>query len=355
MHPNFSPPSRHLVYCFVIIVIMPTAIDWSAVEHTNAKIVYIPTPKKKANEKGGGNHFADQPKPEKKEARGGTMINFDELRKNQVKEMMNVYDARPNIGNYDLDTHGYIIASGFKTALPQTLEVMKDPKEVEITKTFLPEVEAMAKEICKLGDGRLPKYAFALGTQKFIPQPRLEGSAGIRYQGDDGIAISYSRNAHADFTEVVFDSAYKMLTKRGVPEEEAKSLDLVFVNTWKPYGQTVHDNPLALLDWTSVDAAKDVHIQKRGMKTKKGNIYGTQLSFNPNHKWAYLPEQRDDEILFFKQADSRAENKQPHNLAQYGFHTSFLLPNDPGPEMKTRRSIATRLLLGYEKNPSARL
>ena len=40
-----------------------------------------------------------------------------------------------------------------------------------------------------------------------------------------------------------------MLTKRGVPELEAKDLDLVFVNTWKPYGQTVADNPLALLDF----------------------------------------------------------------------------------------------------------
>ena len=26
-----------------------------------------------------------------------------------------------------------------------------------------------------------------------------------------------------------------MLTKRGVSEEEAQSLDLMFVNTWKPF------------------------------------------------------------------------------------------------------------------------
>ena len=35
--------------------------------------------------------------------------------------------------------------------------------------------------------------------------------------------------------DVVFDRAYKMLTKRGVSEEEAQSLDLMFVNTWKPF------------------------------------------------------------------------------------------------------------------------
>ena len=168
-------------------------------------------------------------------------------------------------------------------------------------RTFWPEVEELAKRTCKLSDGRLPKFSFALGTQKFMPMPRLTGDA-VEYQGKDNIAISYARSAHADFSEVVFDSPYKMLPKRGVPEEKAKNLDLVFVNTWKPYGQTVQDNPLALLDWTSVDVANDVHVQVRGLETKKGSIYGTTVSYNPNHCWMYLPNHQDDEILLFKQA-----------------------------------------------------
>merc|ERR1719456_1586466 len=193
---------------------------------------------------------------------------------------------------------------------------MKDPKETEIQRTFWPEVENLAKVVCKTSDERLPKPAFAVGTQKFLPQPRITGKQAIEYQGEDNIAISYAASAHADFSEVVFDSAWKMLTKRGVPEEEAKDLDLVFVNVWKPYGQTVADNPLAILDWTSIDIAKDVHVQLRGLQTKKGSIYGTQVSYNPNHRWFFLPDQKDDEILYFKQADSRTNNKQPHALAQ---------------------------------------
>lgn len=158
--------------------------------------------------------------------------------------------------------------------------------------------------------------------------------------------------------EQVFDGAWKMLAKRGVPEKEAKDdLDVMFVNCWKPFGQTVRDNPFAILDWSSVDVDNDVHIVPRGSPTTRGAIYGTGITFNPDHRWVYLPEQRDDELWLFKQADSRAVNKQPHSLAQFGFHQAWKLPDDPGSENKTRRSLALRLVLAFEKQqqPSSKL
>merc|ERR1712190_311169 len=169
---------------------------------------------------------------------------------------------------------------------------------------------------------------------KFVPE---RGTPAQENDPFGSLAASYSRVAHADFSEVVFDGAYKMLTKRGIPETDAKALDLMFVNVWKPYGQTVRDNPFAILDWTSVDAAEDVRMRLRGEPAVKGAVYNSMVNFNPNHRWLYLPEQRDDETFIFKQADSRAVNKEPASLAQYGFHESFKLSNDTG--KKTRRSI----------------
>ena len=107
-----------------------------------------------------------------------------------------------------------------------------------------------------------------------------------------------------------------MLTKRGVAETEAKALDLMFVNVWKPYGQTVKDNPFTILDWTSVDPGNDVHVKLRGEQSTKGAVYNTMVSYNPSHRWVYLPDQQDDEVWIFKQADSRAFNKEPAKLAQ---------------------------------------
>ena len=214
---------------------------------------------------------------------------------------------------------------------------------------YHPEVEELARRTV-VSAGRAPKYAFALGTQKFMPLSPDQAEAIDDPYG--ALAATYSRIAHADFSEVVFDGAGKMLTKRGVPEAELEGLDLMFVNCWKPYGQTVRDNAFAILDWTSVEPEEDVHVHPRGTKTKRGGIYGTSPSYNPNHRWVWLPEQRDDEIWLFKQADSRAVNKQPASLAQYGFHQSWKLPDDRGSEHKTRASIAVRLLLAFEKEPS---
>ena len=55
---------------------------------------------------------------------------------------------------------------------------------------------------------------------------------------------------------------------------------------------------------------------RRGFETKKGAIYGTSVTYNPEHRWVYLPDQRDDEVWLFKQGDSRAVNKEPASLAQ---------------------------------------
>lgn len=264
-----------------------------------------------------------------------------------VREEMRVYDVRPAQEKLNIDVHGFTFAN-LTTSLPQTPEVIFDSDEVEIRKTYWPEIEELAKHTVRSG-GRLPKYAFALATQKFVPEKAARENVEDPF---GSLAASYSRNAHADFSEVVFDSAYKMLTKRGIPEDEVQELDLMFVNAWKPFGQTVQDNPLAILDWTSVNPEVDVHIHPRGKPTTKGAIYLSLVTHNPRHRWAYLPDQRDDEVWLFKQADSRAVDKKPASLAQYAFHQSWKLPNDPGNDNKTRRSIAVRLLLAYEKSCS---
>ena len=45
---------------------------------------------------------------------------------------------------------------------------------------------------------------------------------------------------------------------------------------------------------------------------------------------------RPDEVLFFKQGDSRAGAVDPAGggLARFGFHSSFRLPGDPGDALR---------------------
>jgi hypothetical protein len=243
---------------------------------------------------------------------------------------MRIYDARPMAASFSLDREGFQVAT-LRTALPETLEVLLEDGEGEIRRTYWPEIVELTRQTL-VSDGRKPKYVFAIGTQKFT-EDKSRGLLG-----------SYSRQAHADFSDVVFDGAWKMLVKRGVPEEEAKRLDLMFVNCWKPFGVTVTDNPLAVLDWTSVDPNADVRGVKRGQGAhmEKDTISGALVCHNPDHRWFYLPEMTPEELWFFKQADSR-ENRA--DISKHTFHTSVKIGAN---ESRARRSIAVRLILGFE-------
>ena len=94
-----------------------------------------------------------------------------------------------------------------------------------------------------------------------------------------------------------------------------------------------------------------MHGLKRGAAVKKGSIYGSTVSHNPAHNWVYMPEMAPDEIFLFKQADSRGG---PEVRAQHCFHTSFRREGDTSLD-RSRRSIAVRLILGFEKEAKSKL
>ena len=75
---------------------------------------------------------------------------------------------------------------------------------------------------------------------------------------------------------------------------------------------------------------------------------------------------RPDEVLFFKQGDTRVGTERDAataaaggavaaaaggGLSKFCFHTSFRLPDDPGglEGHRTRRALASRLMLLFEK------
>uniref|UniRef100_A0A7S3PE11 Uncharacterized protein n=1 Tax=Aplanochytrium stocchinoi TaxID=215587 RepID=A0A7S3PE11_9STRA len=254
------------------------------------------------------------------------------------KKTMDIYDIRPAMNQISLDKNGFCVGH-LQTNLEETLDILFEDGDKQIRKIYWPEVEELVRNTVTM-DGRKPKYVFSIGTQKFCEDKTR------------GPFTTYSRTAHTDFAEVVFDKAWKMLTKRGVPEEEAKKMDLMFVNTWKPFGRPCVDNPLTILDWETVDPSRDVHGLKRGSPTKYMSIYNTTVTYNPQHKWVYIPEMQSDEVWVFKQVDSRP-NKL--GLAKHAFHTSFRMPDHQSDVNRTRRSIAVRLICAFEPVPKASL
>ena len=122
----------------------------------------------------------------------------------------------------------------------------------------------------------------------------------------------------------------------------------MFVNAWRPFGRVVSDNPLAILDWTTVEPSKDVHGLPRGASIEKGSILASTVTYNPSHRWMYLPDMTPEEVWLFKQADSRPARP---GLSRHAFHTSFRQPGH-GQADRSRRSIAVRLLCAFEPGKS---
>lgn len=178
-------------------------------------------------------------------------------------EQMQVYDARPSLTEWKIDTHGFRVAP-FKTSLAFTMENLFDDKEVDVRNVYVPEVEEMMKQNAVLADGRLPKYVFGLRIQRFSEER------------DRGYLASYSRQAHCDFSDILFDSSAKIMAnaarKRGVQicseRELDEQMDMVMYNTWQPVMRPAYNDPLTLLDWSSVDVG-DFREVKRGGQMKR--------------------------------------------------------------------------------------
>lgn len=262
---------------------------------------------------------------------------------------MKIYDARPVAEQLSMDRHGVIIAK-LRTKLPDSLDVVLDEKETLIKEIYYPELAELAMRNVVLEDGRRPKYAFCNNSQKFT-EDKSRGYMG-----------AYSRQAHADMTGPTgpWWPKQKMLRKmvkgKGLDPAEIEEMDtrfdVMFINAWQPFSYPVKDNPLTILDWTSVDVARDIYVIPPGVPLTFGEPV-QRILYNPNHRWLYLPEMTPEEVWLFKQGDSRgADPSVSQHVAQHAFHTAVRLPDDDG-QARTRRSIAVRMVLLFEKNPAA--
>jgi hypothetical protein len=66
----------------------------------------------------------------------------------------------------------------------------------------------------------------------------------------------------------------------------------------------LHDYPLALCDFRSLDPEKD--LEPQDIVDRDEVLENVHVYHRPQHKWHYLSGQRDSELLVFRQADTHA-------------------------------------------------
>jgi hypothetical protein len=190
--------------------------------------------------------------------------------------------------------------------------------EDEVRRVYYPEMEALVK--AESGASRVVVFDHTLRTA----DDDLREARKIR---------EVVRRVHNDYTE--WSGPQRV---RDILPQEADALlsrRFAIVQVWRPIRHPVETFPLAICDARSI-APDDFVVSERRYPNRIGQTYA--ITYNPAHRWYWLPRMRRDEALVFKVFDSLTDGS-----ARWSAHTAFDDPTSP-PGARPRESIEIRTL-----------
>jgi hypothetical protein len=190
--------------------------------------------------------------------------------------------------------------------------------EDEIRRVYYPEMEALVK--AESGAKRVVVFDHTLRTA----DDELRETRKIR---------EVVRRVHNDYTEWSGPQRVRDL----LPQEgdDLLSRRFAIVQVWRPIRHPVESFPLAICDARSI-STDDFVVSERQYPGRIGQTYA--ITYNPEHRWYWLPRMRRDEALVFKVYDSAKDGR-----ARWSAHTAFEDPTSP-PNARPRESIEIRTL-----------
>jgi len=233
-----------------------------------------------------------------------------------VDHRITVRNARAAGEPFALEKNGFVLVRR-----PTAVKNFYDPDEVRAV--YYPEVEALVKDLTGakrvLMFGEIPR-SDAPGTHESL-QP--------------------ARGAHVDYDE---DTVRFFTHQLAWPEEAERLLKgrFMLMNLWRPI-RTVERTPLAVCDASSVaeDDLNPSEIRGGLNDLDRPPMTGFNLSYNPAHRWWYVPAMRPDEVLAFKLFDS------DRSRVQWTGHTAIDDPTS-APDAAPRQSMEIRTISFFE-------
>jgi hypothetical protein len=226
-----------------------------------------------------------------------------------------IHNARLADGEFALDREGFRFVR-------HDTKVRDFFDEDEIRRVYYPEMEALVK--ANSGASRVVVFDHTLRTA----DDDLREARKIR---------EVVRRVHNDYTEWSGPQRVRDL----LPDEADELLKRRFaiVQVWRPIRHPVETMPLAICDARSI-AFNDFVISERRYPNRIGQTYA--ITYNPAHRWYWLPLMRRDEALVFKVYDSSKDGR-----ARWSAHTAFDDPTSP-PNARPRESIEIRTLAFFD-------
>ena len=191
-------------------------------------------------------------------------------------------------------------------------------KEDDVRRVYYPEMEALVKK--ESGASRVVVFDHTLRTD----DDAIREARKIR---------EVVPRVHNDYTEWSAPQRVRDL----LPDEAEALLKRRFaiVQVWRPIKHPVESFPLALCDARTI-STDDLIVSERRYQQRVGQTYA--ITYNPNHKWFWVPRMRREEAFVFKVFDSLKDR-----CSRWTAHTAFDDPTSP-PNARPRESIEIRAL-----------
>ena len=225
-----------------------------------------------------------------------------------------IRDARPLLRDVSLDQEGFGLVH-------HQSRVRNFHDEQDVRSVYYPEAEHLLKEAT--GADRV--FIFDHTVRRRVP--------GSEDRRADRPRQPVPR-VHVDHTETSGPQRVRDL----LPDEADSLLRgrVQIINIWRPIRGPLRDAPLAVCDAATVDPAQLVPSDLV-YPNRVGETYS--VTFDPAHRWFYVPEMRADEALLLKCYDSKTDGR-----ARFAPHSAFTDPTTP-PDALPRESIEIRALV----------
>lgn len=230
-------------------------------------------------------------------------------RANSEKIDVMVRDARQTPDAIQLEVNGFEL---FKFASPVT----DFTDSGLITNTYYPAVAEFVKETTNASEIFISNHL-------------------IRTEDKSDFNKAYARFVHCDYdVDSARSFSLKHLQNRKIDVAGYESAEFAWYNSWQPFDHPVQENPLAMLDATTIQRGD---IGKYVYGGRGTSLESSIPLHRAEHQFYYYENMTQDEVLLIKQLDTRPGH------ARVSPHTSFIDPNSPADALP-RRSIEVRML-----------
>lgn len=228
--------------------------------------------------------------------------------------VMKIADARPILPEISLDEEGF----GLMLHASAVRDFYDDG---EVKRVYYREAEQLLKQLT--GADRI--HIFDHTVRRRVP-------GGEDRRG--GVPRQPVPRVHVDHTETSGPQRVRDLLPDDASELLAGRVQII--NLWRPIRGPLRDAPLAVCDAQSV-RPEDLVPSDLVYPNRVGETYS--VTFDPEHRWYYVPEMRTDEVLLLKCYDSKTDGR-----ARFAPHTAFIDPTTPA-NAPPRESIELRALV----------